>query len=406
MKPKKKLLIIGIIMNCAGTEKSFLSFANNLDYTRFDVDLLLVKRTGELYGSIPKEINIIELPDREYADMFLLSGKNAAKTIWNCFCKKNPTLLIEVLPFFLKILLKPEKRAFLATRLWCRLLQKFKPFECEYDIAAAYWGDRTMFYMVDKVKAKKKIAWLHFDYSNPPRDDELYLSYFKQCDSVVTVSEKINESLTLKFPEIADRFITMENINNPKHIWNLALQGDSFPDKAFTGKRLLTIARISEQKGLDFAVEALVMLRKDEVNIRWYIIGGGDKDEVDMLKAKAVDRGVADMLILLGTKQNPYPYMRDCDVYVQPSRYEGKPVTVEEAKMMYKPIVATNYVSASEQLDAGNLGLITDINSEAIYRGIRQMLDDTAFRDGFTLRLSEHDFGNASEIEKFYKMTE
>lgn len=406
MEPKKKLLIVGIIMNCAGTEKSFLSFASCLDYSRYDVDLLLVKRTGKLYDSIPKEINVIELPDREYADMFLLSGKNSVKTIWNCFCKKNPFILLEVLPYFVNIILNPKKRADIATRLWCRLLQKFVVLEHEYDIAVAYWGDRTMFYMVDKVKAKKKIAWLHFDYGNPPRDDELYRGYFKQCDNVVTVSKKINETLTTKFPEITDRFITIENINNPKHIWNLALQGESFPDRSFTGKRLLTIARISEQKGLDLAIEALKYMCKDELNVRWYIIGGGDKGEIDLIKSKAVEEGVAHMLILLGTKQNPYPFLRDCDIYVQPSRYEGKPITVEEAKIMYKPIVATNYVSASEQLDFGELGIITDINGKAIYGGIRRLLDDTALRDGFTMRLSKCNFGNSEEIEKFYKIAE
>lgn len=393
-------------MNCGGTEKSFLSFASCLDYTRYDVDLLLVKRTGELYGSIPKEINIIEMPDSQYADMFLLSGKNAMKTIWNCFCKKNPLMLFVVLPYLVKIIVNPKQRADIANRLWCRLLQEFSVLEGEYDIAAAYWGDRTMFYMVDKVKAKKKITWLHFEYGNPPRDDALYYDYFSRCDNVVTVSEKINETLVSKFPGLSDRFITIQNINNPKHIWNMALQGESFPDQWFTGKRLLTIARVSKQKGLDMAVEALKLLCADEMNVRWYIIGGGDQEDIDFIKAKAVEEGVAHMLILLGTKQNPYPFLRDCDIYVQPSRYEGKPITVEEAKIMYKPIVATNYLSASEQLDFGELGVITDIDSKAIYGGIRRLLEDNSLRDNLTMRLSKRNFSNADEIGKFYGIAE
>ncbi len=402
MEPKKKLLIIGIIMNCAGTEKSFLSFASCLDYTRYEVDLLLAKKTGSLYHHIPKEINIIDFPDSDYADMFLLSGKNSVKTIWNCFCKKNPLVLFEILPYFFNIIFNPHKRSDIATRLWCRLLRKFKILDNEYDIAVAYWGDRAMFYMIDKVKAKKKVAWLHFDYGNPPRDDDLYGSYFEKCDNIVTVSKKINEVLQLKFPKIAGRFITIENINNPKHIWNMALQGESFPDRMYEGKRLLTVARISVQKGIDLAVEALKLLRKDEIAVRWYIIGGGDKEETDKIKAMAVEEGVADMLILLGTKENPYPFMRDCDIYVQPSRYEGKPITVEEAKIMFKPIVATNYVSASEQLEYGELGVITEISGKSIYSGIKRLLDDSTYRDNFTHKLSERNFSNASEIEKFY----
>lgn len=406
MTEKKKLLIIGIIMNCAGTEKSFLSFAQHLDYDKWDVDLLLAHKTGSLMNDIPSQINVLEIPDRELADMFLLSGKNAAKTIWNCFGRHNPFIMLEVLPYFLKILFKPSTRSETATRMWCSLLQHFTPFDKEYDVAAAYWGDRTMFYMCDKVKAKKKIAWLHFDYGNPKRDDELYLDYFSRCDSIVTVSEKINDSLKSYFPQIADKCITIENINDPRHIWNLALQGDSYPDRAYIGKRILSIGRISEQKGFDMVVDALVKLRSDEIECRWYIIGGGDEADVNALKAAAVDKGVADMLILLGQKANPYPYMRDCDIYVQPSRYEGKPITVEEAKMMYRPIVAANYVSANEQLDGGQLGLIVNIDADSIYRGVHRLLDDEELCGTFSQRLADRKFGNEEEIEKFYRIAE
>lgn len=406
MERKKKLLVIGIIMNCAGTEKSFLSFAQNLDYDKWDVDLMLARRTGALIGDIPEQVNIIDMPDPELADMFLLTGKNAAATIWKCFGSRNPLIMLEVLPYFLKIIFMPKKRANTATRLWCALLRHFTSVEKEYDVAAAYWGDRTMFYMIDKVRAKKKIAWLHFDYGNPPRDDELYLSYFKRCDNIVTVSEKVNDSLERHFPEIADKCVTIENINDPRRIWNLALQGESYPDPRYVGRRILTIGRISEQKGFDMVVDALVKLRDDELELRWYIIGGGDKNDVDALKAAAVEKGVADMLILLGVKMNPYPYMRDCDIYVQPSRYEGKPITVEEAKMMYKPIVATDYVSASEQLEGGELGLIVNIDADDIYRGVRRLLDDRALADNFSEKLAARNFGNRDEINKFYKLVE
>ena len=415
-KKKIKLLIIGIIMNLGGTEKSFLSFASQLDYDRYDVDLLLARKEGALLEEIPPQIHVIELPDSQYADMFLMSGQNAARTLWNCFVRRNPLIGFEILPYFLKILFAPSKRSHTATRLWCRLLRHFSVLNKEYDVAAAYWGDRTMFYMIDKVKAGKKIAWLHFEYGNPPRDDALYLKYFSRCDQVVTVSEKVNQSLKQHFPTVAEKCVTIENINDPRLIWDRALKGESFPDAKFTGKRILTIARISEQKGLDFVVGALKKLREDGYNIRWYVVGGGDEDDVKRLKAMAVDEGVADMLILLGPTQNPYGYMRDCDIYAQPSRYEGKPITVEEAKMMFRPIVASNYVSASEQLcgdephggsiSIGRYGVITEIGVDGTYLGVRRLLDDEDLCDSLTMELSRGHFGNETEIEKFYRMAE
>ncbi len=404
MNNKKKLLVLGITMNCAGSEKSFISFANTLDYNLFDVTLLLVKKQGELLPQIPPQVNVILLPDQIHADMFLLSKKNAYKTIWKCFIKYNPLIFFEVLPYFVKIILNPKKRADTATRLWCSLLKHFTKLEEEYDIAAAFWGDRTMFYMIECVKAEKKIAWLHFDYENPPRDDKLYGYYFEKCDSVISVSNKINEQLKNKFPSISQKFITIENINNPIFIQSLALQGKNYPDPKYQGKRILTIARICSQKGIDLIVDVLVKLRKDEFEVRWYILGGGDEEEINQIKSSAVEKGVADMLILLGKTENPYPYLLMCDIFVLASRYEGKPITVEEAKILCRPIVVTNYLSANEQLENGELGIITNIDSDSIYRGVASMLSDTKLRDSYKNKLTERYFGNENEINKFYDL--
>jgi len=400
---KQKLLIIGITMNSAGTEKSFLSFANCLDYDRFDVDLLLAKKEGAFMPLIPKQINVIEM--EKYGEMFLLSGKNAASTILKCFFKENPLILFEILPYFLKIILSPKNRASAATKMWCDLMNRhFPEFEGEYDAAIAYWGDRTMFYMVDKVKAKKKLAWLHFDYANPPRDDSIYLPYFMKCDKVVTVSQKVDDALNEKLPQLKGRSVMMENIQHPKQIWDMALRGDTFPDRGYVGLRLLTVGRISEQKGFDFIPPVLKKLREDGYELRWYILGDGDAEARNALIESALKYGVADMLILLGTTINPYSYMRDCDIYVMTSRYEGKPITVEEAKIMYKPIMVTNYLSANEQLDGGRLGDICEISVDGIYNGLKRLIDSPSRRDELTEILAKESFGNEHEMEKFYRM--
>lgn len=402
---KTKMLVIGITMNCAGTEKSFLSFLSCLDFERFDATLLLAKREGLLLDQLPREVKVEVM--EKYGDMFLLSGKNAAKTLVNCFVKENPLTLFEIFPHFVKTLFsKGEKRSSAATKMWLHFMKKMPCVKEEYDAAVAYWGDRTMFYMCDKVKAKKKIAWLHFDYANPRRDDSIYLDYFKRCDSIVTVSRLVDDSLKATLPEIANRTVMMENITNPRQIWNLALVGDTFPDTHFTGKRVLTIGRISDQKGLDLAVPALKRLREDGIDMRWYVLGDGDEDYKKYMAELLLDNGVADMMIFLGTTQNPYSYLRDCDIYAQPSRHEGKPIAVEEAKIMYKPILAAHYLSAPEQLEDGRLGVICDIDSDSIYEGIKKLLTDEALCDTLSETLKSQTFGNPEEIQKFYKMVE
>ena len=400
---KIKMLVVGITMNCAGSEKSFLSFLSCLDFERFDVTLLLAKREGLLLDQLPPEVRVEVM--EKYGDMFLLSGKNAARTLIDCFVKENLLTLFEILPYFLgSVFTKGERRASIATKMWLHFMEKMPAVKESYDIAVAYWGDRTMFYMCDKVKAEKKIAWLHFDYRNPPRDNEIYLPYFKKCDRVVTVSAAIDESLRSELPEISDRCVMMENITNPKQIWDLALRGETYPDTHFRGKRILTIGRISEQKGLDLVVPVLKRLREENYDIRWYVLGDGEEGYKRQLSEKLLDAGVADMMLFLGTTPNPYSYLRDCDIYAQPSRHEGKPISVEEAKIMYKPILATRYLSASEQLENGELGVLCDISSDGIYEGIKKLLDSPALCDRLTETLSRRKFGNSGEIEKFYDM--
>ena len=400
---KKKILIIGIIMNCAGTEKSFLSFADLIDYDKYDVTLLLAKKEGLFMPLIPKQIKVIEM--EKYADMFTLTGGNAAKVIMNDFCKKNPLVFFELLPYVIKMKLSPATRSFTAMRLWVHMMKKFPEITEEYDAAVAYWGDKTMFYMIDKVKAKKKITWLHFDYANPERDDELYGRYFDACDKIVTVSDKIDVALKGKLPKIADKCVMMENIQNPRLIREMAEVGDTFTD-AFDGKRILTVGRVSEQKGYDFAVEALSRLVKEGKNVRWYILGGGDEADIKALTDRAASLGVADRLVLLGTTVNPYGYVKNCDIYAQPSRHEGKPIAVEEAKVLCKPILISEYLSAREQLEDGKLGMITPIGADGTYEGLKQMLDTPELCEGYVRELSSRDFGNAEEMKKFYEMIE
>ena len=114
---KKRLLFIGIIMNCAGTEQSFLSFANCIDYDKYDVDLILVKNEGLFMDKIPKQINVRFMP--EYGDLFLLSNKNAFSNLFNTFVKKNPLNLFSILPSFVKFILFPKHKVKTATKLFC-----------------------------------------------------------------------------------------------------------------------------------------------------------------------------------------------------------------------------------------------------------------------------------------------
>lgn len=385
---KKKILVIGITMAAAGSEKSFLSFAGAIDYEKYDVDLLLAKKSGDFLPLVPKEIRILEMG--RMGALFLLDRRNAKRMILTRYLAKNPFRTFGLVPYLfrMKRAESPEARSFAANRMWLAMMEKMPHFEGEYDIALAYWGDRTMFYMIDKVAAKKKIAWLHFDYSRPPREDALYLSYFRQCDKVVTVSQEIEKSLKSALPEIADRVVTLENIINRREILALASEPADFGDD-FDGIRLLTVGRICPQKGYDLAVPAVARLIREGYPIRWYIVGMGEDDYAQQLEKQIRERGISDEVRFLGVRQNPYSLMRAADLYVQPSRHEGKPIAVEEAKVLCKPIFVTAYTSAAEQLEGGRLGLIGEISEEGIYQGLKKLLEERDFRESLQKNLEE-----------------
>ncbi len=396
---KTKILFIGITMNCAGSEKSFLSFVNTLDPERFEVDLLLAKREGLFLEQIPDYVNVIEM--EKYGEHFLLSGKNAISNIFNTFIKKNIFNGFTVLPYFIKLVLNRGNRESVATKMWIALMQKMARIEKHYDVAVSYWGDRTMFYMIDKVSADKKITWLHFDYSFPKRDNDIYLPYFEKCDAIVNVSTAVDEALKRELSSLSDKCLVIENINSTELINKMAESGKGFDD-GFEGKRILTVGRIADQKGYDFAIPAFARLRREGHNIRWYVLGGGDEDYVAHIKSIVEREGVSEDFVFLGTTPNPYRYLAECDIYAQPSRYEGKPISVEEAKILRKPIFVCRYLSADEQLENGKLGKIADIGEEGVYQGILSMLTDTDAVEGYVKELSSRNFSNENEIEKFY----
>ena len=371
---KQKMLIIGITMAAAGSEKSFLSFARHaIDYDQYEVDLLLAKKTGDFLSQIPKNIRVLEMGKE--GEIFLITRDNAARIIAQRYLLKNPLRAFSLLPHIIKR--KTAKTAaekdFASNRMWCELLKKMPAWDTEYDVALAYWGDHTMFYMCDKVKAKKKIAWLHFDYASPPREDALYLHYFSKCDKVVTVSKKIEASLKQALPEIADKVMTMENIIDAEDILQRASEPCDLADD-FQGIRLLTVGRICHQKGYDMAIPAIARLVSGKNDIKWYIIGDGEAIDKENLHARIRQYGLQDRVSFLGIRQNPYPYMKACDIYLQPSRHEGKPIAVEEAKILQKPIVVTDYSSAKEQMAGYPIYEIVEISEDGIYGGLQTML--------------------------------
>ena len=168
--------------------------------------------------------------------------------------------------------------------------------------------------------------------------------------------------------------------------------------------RLLSVGRFCDAKNFDNVPDICRRLAEDGLNVKWYLIGyGGDEP---LIRRKIAEAGMQDRVIILGKKDNPYPYMRACDLYVQPSRYEGKAVTVREAQLLGKPVVITDYATSGSQLEDGVDGVIVPMDNAGCAAGIAALLRDPVRMRVLSENCAKRDYTNHAEVEKIYALME
>jgi glycosyltransferase involved in cell wall biosynthesis len=194
----------------------------------------------------------------------------------------------------------------------------------------------------------------------------------------------------------------MENILSEKFVREQAEEKISLPEK--NAIRLCTVARFSYPKAIDRAVHICKVIVEKGLNIVWFIVGyGGDEA---MIRKQIEETGMEKHFILLGKQMNPYPFIKACDIYVQPSRYEGKAVTVREAQILGKPVVITNFPTATSQLTDGVDGIIVPNEIEQAAQGISDFIKDTQKQVEIIQYLQTHHYGNEEEVNQIYQALE
>lgn len=394
----KNILISSFDMEVGGVERSLISMLNNFDYKNYNINLMLYSHTGDFMNLIPKEVNLLE-ENHKYATY--------RKPIKNILLEKNFLIAISRIMANLnsrivsKIIGVDEIGYYQMQLMWKYALPFLPKLEKEYDVAISYLWPH--YFVAEKVNAKKKIAWIHTDYSVIETDIKEDLRIWNKFDYIFAVSEECRKSFLKKYKSLKEKVIVMENITSPdfiKVMSNERVDDEFIKDKSF---KLLSVARLSHAKGIDNAVKALRLLHdRGFKDIKWYVVGyGGDEQ---MIKDLIKENDLEDSFILLGKKTNPYPYMKECDLYVQPSRYEGKAVTVGEAQILCKPVIITNYSTANSQVNNNFDGYITELSIEGIANGIEKLYKDKEFRDKLIKNCMTMDYGNSYELDKLYKI--
>ncbi|MGQ7884880.1 glycosyltransferase [Paenibacillus sp. WC2504] len=392
----KNILIASFDMEVGGVERSLVSMLDQFDYNSHEIDLMLYKHQGEFMNLINNKTNLLnEVPQ------YTTFRKSIGETFQDRHYAIGISRVLSKLhaEIFRRISRVAEPGYYQMQLMWKYALPYLPQIEKEYDVAISYLWPH--YFIAHKIKAKKKIAWIHTDYSNVETNVQMDLEMWREFDHIVAVSDACKESFLSKYGELENKVIVIENITSPDFIKMMADKESAEPmmnDKRF---KLMTVARLSHAKGIDNAVKALRLLKdKGYKDIAWYVVGYGG-DEV-AIKELIESNGLDDQFSLLGKKTNPYPYIKACDLYVQPSRYEGKAVTVTEAKILGKPILITNYATAKSQVEDGIDGVICDLNIEGIAAGIERLYKKYELRNKLIKHITNQDYSNTYELEKLY----
>ena len=235
-------------------------------------------------------------------------------------------------------------------------------------------------------------------------DAEEELKVWQKYDYVASISSDVTNTFLQVFPSLSQRIVEIENILSPAFVRKRAeLQNVDKEIRQEGAITLLSVGRFSDAKNYDnVPYICKYLIDKAQQNIKWYIIGyGGDEP---LIRQKIKEAGMEEHVILLGKRSNPYPYIKACDIYVQPSRYEGKSVTVREAQMLCKPVVVTNYPTAPSQIRSGIDGVIVPMDNEGCAHSLAEVICDKPLQERIITYLKTHDYGNESEVEKIYKL--
>lgn len=394
---KKKILFCIQNFNIGGPQKSLLSLLHEFDYNKYEVDLLIWSEEGSLIQYLPEQVSLVKLQkDLKY---LRLSKSEIINNSIDLIIKGQHKLVFSAI----KTVLQYKKKMEIGRQnFWIKNRNEFVFLKKEYDVAVAVSGGNLAYFITDCVKAEKKYTWVRSDYRVYKRDKEIDRYYFHRVNGIITVSNVCKSILDEEFPEIKHKTKVFYNLL-PINLYKL-MKSDVSIIKEESSITILSVSRLDPDKGLDLAIDAMRILKEKGIDAKWYVLGDGKyrrKLEADINK-----KGLADDFILLGFQENTYSFIERCDIFVHPSRFEGKSNAVDEAKFACKPIVVTNYSTVQEQITHGCNGLVVEMNPEAISNGICELAGNGQLRDYLITNLSNNRHSMFGDVGAFEKLIE
>lgn len=372
----KKIAIVTRKIIAGGIETSLINMLEQMNSNEYDITLYVINKGGEFEKFIPSWVKIKSI----YGE-----NKNVKERIFK-FIKKGQ--LIECIRFVYYIFKCNTSNSYFLQNFY--LLKTAPKDNNIYDLSISYHipNSVAVVYNAEFLRARKKVGWIHCDVEKFYKENQLNLfkKYYDKFDKIICVSKDAMKKFNNLFPDLSNNTEVFYNITNEEKIKEKSMIEKSYED-GFKGVRILTVARVTEEKGYQFIPSIVKRLIDNGYNIKWYCIGDGDLKE-DLYK-DIVNKNIENNIELMGTISNPYPYFKDCDIYVQPSQHEGYCITLSEAKVFNKPIVSTNFSGAREQLANRESGLIVEYDENEIYNAIIELIENESLREKLKNNLSQ-----------------
>lgn len=395
-----RVLFVSHGLELGGAESSLIGYLNALaGKSDVKTDLFLYRHFGEGLRHIPDGVTL--LPENAVYACLATPIKNVLKKGHFLTAAGRTVGKIKAKRFNKKHGADGQKSA-VALEYSHKYTKRFMPTitDTEYDLAVSFLTPH--YFVLEKVRAKKKVAFIHTDYSYITVDTESETAMWGGYDGIAAVSASVAESFTKLFPTLKSKVSVIENINPVGLIRARAeefVPTDEMPDGR--GLKILSIGRFCEQKNFESIPAKAALLKKMGLDFVWYIIGYGDDTAI---KNAITENSVQSEVVILGKKENPYPYIKRCDIYAQPSRYEGKAVTVSEAQILEKPVIITNYATAPSQLRDGTDGIIAPMDDESFAKTLYALACDGQLRTRLSAACEGGSYGNEDMADKLLEV--
>jgi len=378
MKPRKiKILFRVRALEMGGIQKVLIDILNNLPKDNFEISLMVNLFQGELRNEIPTDIKIIKLA-RGREDFSSFYPIQKIQLIF----RRIKLMIINTFPF----------------------VEQFY-YGQNYDIEIAFGKPELKMVLNSPQKNSKKVAWVHWEFSHEPElnRSESVAAQLQKFDHVVFCSANVRKQVGMLYGTKFSNSSVIYNVIHPEQIIRQSkVQTEDIPefeDDLFT---FVSVGRIKNGKGYPLLFNIHKDLWDKGLKHRILIIGDGDK--FDELSQLAVKHGLENSFVLLGNKDNPFPYMKNADFFILPTQSEAYPLAVKEALILGIPVLATDTGGISEIISDGVDGVLMKYDKEDISNKMEMLLSNP--ESVKSLKSGAKNAKNKFEIDEIYRQIE